>query len=234
MKVLGIIPARGGSKGIPGKNIKMLNGRPLMAYTVDAIQESQKISKVILSSDDESILEVGRSLGLEVPFTRPSDLATDASPTLPVILHTLDFFESQNIHFDAICILQLTSPFRKNGLIDEAIQVMEENTTDSVISVLPVPHEYNPHWVFEPDDTGFLKIATGESEIIPRRQELPNSYFRDGGLYLTRTEVLRNQKSLFGSKIGYVIGDASKHVNLDTMEDWFEAEVLAQKISGTH
>ncbi|MFC3880878.1 cytidylyltransferase domain-containing protein [Algoriphagus namhaensis] len=230
MNVLGIIPARGGSKGIPRKNIKILNGKPLMSYTVQSALESQLLSRVILSTDDPEIMAVGSDLGIEVPFERPSELAADNSPTLAVLLHAIEYFASREVFFDAVCILQLTSPFRRKGIIDEAIQLMMDQDSDSVISVLPVPHEFNPHWVFEPNNQGYLKIATGEEKIIPRRQELPASYYRDGGLYLTKTQVLTSQRSLYGSKVGYVLGDESTHVNLDTMADWAQAEDMASKL----
>ncbi|MDN3204743.1 cytidylyltransferase domain-containing protein [Algoriphagus sediminis] len=229
MKVLAVVPARGGSKGIPRKNIRKLAGRPLLSYTIDAIEDSKLLSRSIMSSDDPEIMEMSESLGLEVPFVRPGDLAGDKSPTLPVILHALDHFLGKGIRFDAVCILQLTSPFRRKGLIDEAITLMKEKDFDSVISVLPVPHEFNPHWVFESDENNQLRIATGEKEIISRRQDLPPAYFRDGGLYLTKTGILR-QNTLYGNKIGYVFGEKEKHVNLDTMEDWNAAEELAAKI----
>ncbi len=201
-----------------------------MAFTVDSIDQSRLLHRTIISSDDEEILDVARSLNLEVPFVRPSNLAEDSTPTLPTIIHALDFFESQGERFDAVCILQLTSPFRRAGLIDEGIELMEKEGFDSVISVLEVPHEFNPHWVFENNSNGGLKIATGEDEIIPRRQELPKAFYRDGGLYLTKTEVLRQKKSLYGNKIGHVLGDSIRHVNLDTMEDWEKAEELVLKL----
>ena len=201
-----------------------------MSYTVQSALESQLLTRVILSTDDPEIMAVGRDLGIEVPFERPSELAADNSPTLAVLLHAIDYFSSREVFFDAVCILQLTSPFRRKGIIDEAIQLMMDQDSDSVISVLPVPHEFNPHWVFEPNDQGYLRIATGEEMIIPRRQELPASYYRDGGLYLTKTQVLTGQRSLYGSRVGYVLGDESTHVNLDTMADWAVAEDMASKL----
>lgn len=200
-----------------------------MHYTLQSVKESSLLNRTILSSEDQEIIDVAGSLGLEVPFTRPSDLADDRSPTLPVILHALEFFERKGETFDAVCILQLTSPFRRSGMIDEAIQKMDEGNFDSVISMLPVPHEFNPHWIFEPNEEGELFIATGESEIIPRRQELPAAFYRDGGLYLTKTEVLK-KNSLYGARIGYVQGDSERHINLDTMADWEVAEKLIKTL----
>lgn len=230
MKVLGLIPARGGSKGIPGKNIKNLGGKPVLAYTIESAKESKYLTKTILSSDDPEIIQVATQLGLEVPFVRPSDLAADASPTLPVIIHALRFFEELGEQFDAVCLLQVTNPFRRKGMIDEAIQKFIETDADALVSVLPVPHEFNPHWVFEPQEDGILKIATGEEKIITRRQELPPAYYRDGAIYLTKTQVLLDQNSLYGKKLAYLVGDQDRYVNLDTMKDWEAAESLVKTL----
>lgn len=230
MKVLGLIPARGGSKGIPGKNIKSLAGKPLLAYTFDSARESTLLSNIILSSDDPDIISVAQQIGLETPFVRPSDLASDSSPTLPVLLHALRFFEEKGEKYDAVCLLQVTNPFRRKGFVDEAIQKFIATDADALVSVLPVPHEFNPHWIFEPNSDGLLSIATGEKTIIPRRQELPPAFFRDGAIYITKTKVLLEQNSLYGEKLGYIVGDESRYVNLDTMTDWEKAQELVKKL----
>lgn len=223
MKILGLIPARGGSKGVPGKNIKILGGKPLLAYTVAAAMESQMLSRVILSTDDLEIAKVGEKLGLEVPFIRPSDLAGDKSPTLPVIQHALNFFSSKGEIFDAVCLLQVTSPFRSTGLIDHAISKFIEQGADSLISTLKVPDHLNPHWTFETSIDGFLKVSTGESKIIARRQELPVCYYRDGSIYITKSDVITNG-SLYGKRMTWLENDPNFYVNIDTLEDWALAE----------
>src|SRR5690606_16539362 len=118
---LGLIPARGGSKGIPKKNIKLLNGRPLLEYTFNTAKSAKKLSRVILSSEDPEIMELANKIGLEVLFTRPQELARDTTSSLEVIRHCLEFFEAQGEIFDAICLLQPTTPFREKNLIDSAI-----------------------------------------------------------------------------------------------------------------
>lgn len=223
MKILAVIPARGGSKGIPGKNIRPLNGKPLLTYTVEAAQNSRLINQLVLSTDDATIAEVGKSLGVSIPFIRPAELAQDHTPTLPVVQHLIEQLEENGEFYDAVCLLQTTSPFREDGMIDQAIEKFVQSNADSLISVREVPHEYNPHWVFEPEANGLLKIATGETQIIPRRQELPQAFIRDGALYLTRTEVLK-KGSLYGNRIAYLLHQPPHHVNLDTEEDWKEAE----------
>ncbi|QTD37566.1 acylneuraminate cytidylyltransferase family protein [Polaribacter batillariae] len=226
MKILGIIPARGGSKGVPRKNIKLLAGKPLIAYTAEVAIKSKFIDTLIVSSEDEEIIDVAKSLGIEAPFKRPQDLSLDTTPTLPVILHALDFYKKQNIFFDAVCLLQTTSPFRTVKFLDKAIQTFIEKDTDSLVSVQQVPHEYNPHWVFEQDNLGNLKIATGEKQIISRRQDLPKAFHRDGSIYITKTAVLLEQQSLFGNSISYIESPKKWYVNIDTMEDWEKAEAM--------
>lgn len=230
MNILGLIPARGGSKGIPGKNIRLLDGKPLLQYTFGAGRNSKLLSRLILSSDDTAIIEVAELLGLEVPFVRPSHLAQDVTGSLEVVLHALDFLEAKGETYDAVCLLQPTSPFRKEGLIDAAIEKFSSGGFDSLISVRQVPENFNPHWIFE-EQNGLLKIATGEDEIITRRQELPTAYYRDGAVYLTKTEVLRDQKSLFGKKVGFIDATGEPYVNIDEPSDWKKAEQLLKSRS---
>lgn len=231
MKILGLIPARGGSKGVPKKNIKLLAGKPLLQYTSEVALNAKYLDKVVLSSDTEEIIKVGKELGLEIPFKRPSLLATDHAPTLPVILHTLEYYESKGYHFDAVCLLQATSPFRTVEFLNEALLKFINNDSDSLISVQRVPHEYNPHWVFEANESGTLKIATGDEQIISRRQELPDSFHRDGSIYITKVEVLKDQNSLFGKSISYIESSKEWYVNIDTMDDWMQAEKLVTQLS---
>ncbi len=231
MRILGIIPARGGSKGIKKKNIKLLGDKPLIGYTIDAVNDSKLLDKTILTSDDDEIIKVAEDLGLEVPFKRPSNLATDESPTIDTVIHAIEYYKSKNITFDAICLLQVTNPFRTGEFIDNAIQKFTESNTDSLLSVLEVPHEYNPHWTFEENDKGHLKISTGESEIVSRRQNLPKAYHRDGLIYIVKTDVVINQKSLYGNTISYIESNKKRHVNIDTMEDWRKAESILKRFN---
>ncbi|SDS01213.1 acylneuraminate cytidylyltransferase family protein [Gramella sp. MAR_2010_147] len=230
MKILGVIPARGGSKGILGKNIKLLGGKPLLGYTIDSVVESKLLTKCILSSDSEEIIKAGKRLGVEIPFIRPAEFAKDETPSIEVIKHALEFFAASNEYFDTVCLLQPTTPFRRDGLIDDAIKKFDSGSYDSLVSVRKVPHQYNPHWVFE-EKKGKLEIATGEKEIISRRQELPKAYHRDGAIYLTKTEVILNSNSLLGNKIGFIDTTDEDYVNLDSMEDWKKAEEILKKRS---
>ena len=228
MRVLGLIPARGGSKGVPGKNIKQMGGNPLIAYTIESAQKSNLLTDIVLSTDDEGIAQVGKEYGVQVPYIRPESLASDTAKSIDVVQHALQFYKDLGQSYDAVCLLQPTTPFRESGSIDSAINTYIEQTLDSLISVLPVPHEYNPHWVFV-DKEGTLSISTGDEEIISRRQDLPTAYHRDGSIYLTSTEVIL-QGSFYGKKMGYVVSNGSTHINIDTQEDWQKAEEFLKNI----
>lgn len=226
MNILAIIPARGGSKGVPGKNSKLLGNKPLLAYTIEAAQASKYLHTTLVSTDDEAIGNIAKQYGAEVPFTRPPALATDTARSVDVVLHALEFMEAAGHRFDAVCLLQPTTPFRAPGFIDTCIETFIKLQVDSLVSVRTVPPEYNPHWIFEANANGHLHISTGEEEIISRRQDLPKAYIRDGSVYLTKVAVLKNNHSLYGKTIGYVESDATSYVNIDTPDDWALAEKL--------
>src|SRR5690606_23092871 len=161
-------------------------------------------------------------------FLRPDDLARDSTTSLEVIKHALKELRSYGEEYDAVCLLQPTTPFRSSGLIDKAIEKFRNGDYDSLISVREVPDEFNPHWIFEEKD-GNLQLATGEKEIISRRQDLPKGYHRDGAIYITKSSVLLKQNSLFGEKIGFVDTTGSVYVNIDTEEDWEVATRLLDR-----
>ncbi|TYA71425.1 acylneuraminate cytidylyltransferase family protein [Seonamhaeicola marinus] len=226
MRILGLIPARGGSKSVPGKNIKKLNGKPLLQYTVEAAKNSKKLDHLILSSDDSNIINIAKELKVDVPFVRPRHLAEDTSPTLGVIQHALKFYKGIGNNFDAVCLLQVTSPFKTGKFIDDAIDKFENSGCDALVSVQNVPAEYNPHWVFKENQRGQLELVTGEKTIISRRQDLPNMYHRDGLIYITKAEVLLEKNSLYGNNLAYVKSPYNSTINIDTIEDWKKAEAF--------
>ena len=223
MRVLGIIPARGGSKGVPKKNSRLLCGKPLISYTVDAALKSKLLTNILVSTDDDAILAIAKNNKSLIALKRPTELATDESPTVLTVIHAIEYLKGRGMEYDAVCLLQPTNPFRTHDFIDAAILKFKESTTDSLVSVLEVPHEYNPHWVFEKNNEGHLVISTGEKEIVTRRQDLPVSFYRDGSIYITKTSVIMNKKSLYGDSIGSIKSDATTHLNIDTMEDWEKA-----------
>ncbi len=229
MRVLGLIPARGGSKGVPRKNIKLLCGKPLLAYTAEAALNSKRLSRVILSTDDDEIAAIGRACGLDVPFLRPAELALDSTPTLPVAQHAVRMLEEAGEHFDALCLLQPTNPLRRSEDIDACIELLESSDADAVATILPVPAEYNPHWVYFQDESGLLKLSTGEDVPIPRRQSLPPAFHREGSVYVVRRNVLIEGNSFYGSRFKGLPLDPAHSANIDTPEDWQLAETLLSK-----
>lgn len=224
LKILALIPARSGSKGVLDKNIRMLGQKPLIAYSIEAALRSSSINRTIVSTDSEIYSAIAKNFGAEVPFIRPAYLAEDNTASIDVVVHALEYLSEKGDYFDAVCLLQPTSPFRTKDFIERALEQFMHSGADALISVLPVPHEYNPHWIFEPTKDNYLKIATGEDTIIKRRQELPPAFIRDGSIYITKTTVLLNKKSFYGDKLSYIINDPNLSVNIDTEQDWKKAE----------
>lgn len=174
-----------------------------------------------------SIADLAANTTIEVPFIRPSHLAADHTPSVDVIKHALSFFDQQDIIFDTICLLQPTCPFRSIGFVDKCISSFMNSGADCLFSVKEVPHEYNPHWVFIPAKDGFLQIATGDDVIIPNRQLLPPAYARDGSVYVFKADNIRLHNSIYGKSISYLESDSPWHINIDTAEDWKQAEEIA-------
>jgi CMP-N-acetylneuraminic acid synthetase len=228
--ILGLIPARGGSKSVPRKNIRPLNGKPLLAYTAEAALAARRLTRVVLSTEDPEIATLGRALGLDVPFVRPPDLAEDDTPTLPVVQHALRSLAAIGDRYDAVCLLQPTVPLRLVGEIDGCIDLLERRDADAVVTVRRVPAEFNPHWVYFRDSAGVLRLSTGARSPIPRRQALPPAYHRDGSVYVVRTTVVLEGGSLFGERLyGYEV-ESTRRANIDTLEDWDRAERLLRDV----
>jgi CMP-N,N'-diacetyllegionaminic acid synthase len=225
-RVLGLIPARGGSKGIPRKNIRLLGGRPLLEYTAKSALAAGRVSRVVLSTEDPEVAEVGRRCGLEVPFMRAVDLAQDATPSLVVVQDALRWLEERGDRFDAVCLLEPTTPLRRAGEIDACIALLEESGADAVATVRRVPDEFNPHWTYLRDAHGYLRLCTGQATPVSRRQDLPPAFHRDGSVYVARRDVVLERNSLYGEHlVGYVVDDRPC-VNIDTPADWARAEEL--------
>lgn len=226
MRVLGLIPARAGSRGVANKNIRLLCGKPLLQYTADAAKQAKMLTRVILSTESDEIAEVAQGLDLEV-LQRPAELARDETPMLPVVIHALTSVEADETRsYDAVCLLQPTNPFRSAEDIDTCIDKFEKSDADSIVTILAVPAEHNPHWVYFADRKGALRLCTGEEEPISRRQDLPAAYHREGSIYVTRRNVLLGQNSLYGKHlIGHPMSPDSC-VNIDSLADWQRAEEM--------
>lgn len=229
MKVLGVITARAGSKGLPGKNLKLLAGKPLLAYTVEAAKASGALDRLILSTEDEQIADAGRALGCDVPFIRPRDLAQDDTPHLPVVQHAVRWMAERAAYKpDAVMVLQPTSPLRQASDIRAAIALLERSGADSVLSATEVPAHAHPMRALRIDDTGAAVLfVTGEPvrHRINRRQDLPAAWLMNGAIYVCRTHVLfAGQPSLYGDRVMVYRMPADRSLSIDDARDWEEAE----------
>jgi len=232
MNVLGVIPARGGSKGIPTKNLTPICGRPLLAYTADAVKESTRLTRTIVSTDDERIATCARSLGLDVPFMRPSSLATDETPMLPVLKHAIDAMRATGFHADILVLLQPTSPLRRGEHIDAAVDWLQRVRGDSVVSVVEVPHQFNPTSVMRCDD-GLLRPFL-DTPAATRRQDKPRLYARNGPAVLAVHARVIDSGSLYGDESWPLIMKPEHSLDIDTPWDLRLAESIIAARSNAH
>jgi CMP-N-acetylneuraminic acid synthetase len=231
MAVVGVIPARGGSKSIPGKNIAACAGRPLLAWTCDAARAARALARVIVSTDDERIAEVARGLGVEVPFMRPRELAEDATPALPVLVHALDWLEASGTAIEALVLLQPTSPLRRARHIDEAVALFQRKKADTVVSVVNVPHRYHPASVMRERDGVLLPYHEG-TETVTRRQGLEPLLARNGPAVLVVSPQALRAGRLYGARtVGYRM-DENDSIDVDTEEDLRLAALLLAACPG--
>lgn len=238
LKTLGVITARGGSKGIPGKNLKQLAGMPLIAYTIEAARASGVFDRLITSTDDEAIAECARQYGCEVPFMRPPALARDETPHLPVLQHAVSWLaEHDSYRPDAVVILQPTSPLRRAEDIQRAVTMLASGDADSVVSVSHVPGHMNPMRMLRVNEQGHATLfVTGEPvrRRINRRQDMPDAWVMNGALYAFRTGVLfESEPSLYGSRtLAFPMPDPYG-ISIDTPEDWSAAEKAVEYCHGS-
>ncbi len=208
------------------KNVRLLAGRPLIGWTIEAARGSRLLTRTIVSTDDAEIAGIARDWGAEVPFMRPVELAADDTPMLPVVTHAVSQIESRGEQFEAICLLQPTNPLRTAELIDDCIEAFIASGAETLVTVLPVPEKYNPRWVYFRQPDGRMILSTGEKLPISRRQDLPPAFHREGSIYLTRRDVLLDGGSLYGERlIGFPV-PPERSVNIDSPEDWERAESI--------
>ena len=216
MNVLGVIPARGGSKGIPNKNLALLAGRPLLAYTADAAKASTRLTRTVVTTDDQRIAECAKSLGLDV-IMRPSALAADDAPMLPVLQHAIATMREQGFETDVVVLLQPTSPLRRAEHIDAAVDWLQRTRGDSVVSVVEVPHQFNPTSVMRLDD-GLLKPFL-EGPTATRRQDKPKLYARNGPAVLAVHARVIEGGSLYGNETWPLVMTPEDSIDVDTPLD---------------
>lgn len=226
MNILGVIPARGGSVGIPRKNIYPLMGKPLIAYAIQAAYSAASLNRVIISTDDDEIAAVARDLGADVPFMRPADLAQSQTPTVSVIEHALKMLEPTQ--FDAVVVIQPTAPLRLAEDIDNAVELLTDEF-DSVVSVAEVSHQFNPNWIHQIEDNTLHPYIEDGPLKFTRRQDLPPVYYRNGAVYVTRCAVLAESRNLYGNRTAAYIMPPERSVNIDSLSDIWLAEYFLSR-----
>jgi CMP-N,N'-diacetyllegionaminic acid synthase len=224
---LAIIPARGGSKGIPGKNIKLLAGKPLIAYSIEEAYKSKLINKIVVSTDDDVIEHISKKYGAEV-IKRPNVLAQDNSPTIDAVIHVLNTLKKNGYIIDVVVLLQPTSPTRTQEDVDNAINFFIKNKDkfDSLISVCEFEH--SPYWSFKIEN-GYLKPNFGEEYFNKRRQDLPRLYRPNGSIFIMRTESLLKFNSFNGKNILPYVMSEEKSIDIDSNMDFKLAEIIMEQ-----
>jgi CMP-N,N'-diacetyllegionaminic acid synthase len=229
LNILGLITARGGSKGVPKKNIKLLGDKLLIAYTIAAAKKSRLLTDLIVSTDSEEIAEACFRYGVEVPFLRPAELATDEAGHTAVVRHAIKFMEKERgCKYDYAVILQPTSPFRTVSDIDETIKKALEYQADSSVSLVEVVSNH-PLKIKKMEGDRVLPYCMDEPEGV-RRQDLPKAFKRSGAVYVCKRDLVVDQNKLFG---GFIVGHVvpvERSIDIDTEYDWVAAEYMYQKL----
>lgn len=225
MRYLCLIPARGGSKGIPGKNLRPLGGKPLIVWTIEQALATPGDVRVVVSTDDEAIAVVARDAGAEIPFARPADLAGDTTATEPVVLHAISELGSRGYRPDAVVLLQATSPVRLPGTVRRAIEHFESTGADAIVGVVP-QGPFLWHW-------GDPPTADYDVDHRPRRQELTPAdlrYRETGSIYVTRTAVYEQHRNRLGGRISLFVMDELEGIDIDTDTDLLLADHALSRI----
>lgn len=217
-----VILARGGSKRLPGKSLRLLCGRPLIAYTIEAAQQAERLSRTIVSTDNLDIARVAAELGAEVPFLRPPEFAGDTSSPVEALRHAAAWLQGAETNFDTMVALQITSPMRRGPHIDGAIDLFDATASDTVTAVSAAA--VHPYWHWQPDG-GVIKPFFSPTHVAMSRHELPPALTENGAVYVFRRAVLDNG-SIYGDRIAGYLMSESESVDIDTLEDFEYAEFL--------
>lgn len=221
--VLAVITARGGSKGIPGKNIRMVAGKPLIAWTIDAAKPSRYIDRLILSTDDEKIASVAAEFGCEVPFRRPQNLAQDDTPGIEPVLHAVEMLP----HYDHVILLQPTSPLRTTEDIDACLELFEKRGAKACVSV--VETDKPPFWMYQLEPDNKMKPVLENGERYHRRQDAPPVYVLNGAVYVAHAQWLRESKSFLTEETLAFVMPKERSLDVDTEADLLLAEYYLEK-----
>lgn len=213
-RVLGVIPARGGSKGLPGKNLLAANGKPLLAYTIDAALQSKSIDHLIVSTDDENIMQAAQRWGAVAPFRRPAYLATDTAGTVDVIAHALENQQG----YDVVVVLQPTSPMRTANDIDNAIEIFRKSGSPACVSVSPV--EQSPYWMYTLNEHNELRPLLDNEPQASRRQDLPSVYALNGAIYVIDVSIFFRYRTFLPlGTVSYVM-PKERSLDIDSADDF--------------
>ena len=225
--IIAVIPARGGSKRLPRKNIKSLAGRPLIQWTIEAANECDLIDEVMVSTDDSEIAEAAIKCGAKVPFIRPDELSNDTSSSIDVVLHTLDYYQKLGVYFDYVMLLQPTSPLRQANHISESIELLYAKKADAIVSVCETEH--SPLWANILDESGSMSSFLSDEIKNSRSQDLPDYFRLNGAIYLVDVQKLRKEKTFMISENIYALKmDRMSSVDIDEYIDFLFAESVIQ------
>lgn len=231
--MIAIVPARGGSKGLPGKNIKELDGIPLIGYTIKAALKAKCVDKVVVTTDDEEIASVAKKYGADVPFIRPEELATDTSLAVDVYLHAIDFLkEKQQFAIEKFMVLLPTVPFRTERHIDDAYQLFRKKGCKTLVSVTEA--ETPPSWYMYQSEEGKLQNCNyGREEAYVRNRQMDEGYvIPNGAIYILDYQLLKDKRTYYcEDTIGYLM-DRRDSVDIDTLDDFLYAEFLMKEVGG--
>ena len=225
-RILGIIPARGGSKGIPHKNIMKICDKPLIAYSIEAAKESKYIDYILVSTDDTCIKEVSLRYGAKVPFLRPDEISTDRAKSIDVVLHGIDYLKEHNENFHYVILLQPTSPLRTSDDIDTAIESVIEANKDSLISVCECSE--NPILMRTIENEKLKPVLEFNGDNL-RRQELPTFYVFNGAIYINKVDMLQNKKEFVDENTIPFIMDIKRSIDIDNIIDAKIAEMILKE-----
>jgi len=225
MRILALITARGGSKRVPGKNIRLLGGRPLIVWSIDVAKNDEDICDVLVSTDDPAIAEVARGAGALVPWLRPAQLATDEAGSVDVCLHALDWYESTRDTVDGLLLLQPTSPFRSRATVARGMALFRTHGRRSVIGLSPALS--HPLWCVQVNGNSIRPFIEGRGKPL-RSQDLPPAYVITGAFYLIRPDELRTRRSFCSDDtLPLIIEERAECIDIDTEWDWEIAQALA-------
>jgi len=230
--ILGLIPARGGSKGLPRKNIKPLLGKPLIAWTIEQALASKYLDRVIVSTDDKEIAEISKKYGAEVPFIRPKELARDDSTTSDVILHVLKWFEEAEEKFDYLALLEPTSPLREKDDIDKCIELLINNeAAKSIVSVSKLESAHPEFNIIIDEKSSFIKKIDGSTDFrILKRQDLSSVYFFDGTIYISEVKAFFKKQTFYHNRTLAYIVPRWKSIEVDEIFDLICVEAIIKNI----